>query len=179
MSTFIILLRGVMPTGKNKVPMARLREVMEAAGYGRVRTWIQSGNLLIDTQETAAQAAARVRALIRQEIGPDLAVIARSPQEIRQVLANNPFQGEGDDPARVFYAFFESPPKAEALAALRARDFGGNRLVMTEDAAYMYIPADYTKASLNAAVLEKAAGVAVTMRNGNTLRKLAEMGEQQ
>ncbi|NLD34588.1 MAG: DUF1697 domain-containing protein [Clostridiales bacterium] len=49
MHTLILLLRGVMPTGKNKVPMARLREVMEAAGYGRVRTWIQSGNLLIDT----------------------------------------------------------------------------------------------------------------------------------
>jgi len=119
-----------------------------------------------------------VRALIRQEIGPDLAVIARSPQEIRQVLADNPFQDASDDPARVFYAFFESPPKAEALTALRARDFGGNRLVVAAHAAFMYIPADYTKASLNAAVLEKAAGVAVTMRNGNTLRKLAEMGEQ-
>lgn len=179
MSTFIILLRGVMPTGKNKVPMARLREVMEAAGYGRVRTWIQSGNLLIDTQETAAQAAARVRSLIRQEIGPDLAVIARSAQEIRQVLADNPFQDASDDPARVFYAFFENPPGKEALDTQRARDFGDNRLVVTAHAAYMYIPADYTKASLNAAVVEKAAAVAVTMRNGNTLRKLVEMGEQQ
>lgn len=174
MRTFIILLRGVMPTGKNRVPMARLREVMAAAGYGRVRTWIASGNLLVDTRESAPETAARVRALINQEIGPDLAVIARSAEEVNRVLADNPFEAPGHDPARVFYAFFETQPSEDKLAALKERDFGDNKLVLT-DSAFMYIPGDYTKAKLNAAVLEKATDVAITMRNGNTLTKLVEM----
>lgn len=178
MRTFIILLRGVMPTGKNRVPMARLREVMAAAGYGRVRTWIASGNLLVDTRESAPETAARVRALINQEIGPDLAVVARSPEEVARVLADNPFEGAGHDPARVFYAFFETRPGDDKLAALKQRDFGDNKLVITDFAAYMYIPGDYTKAKLNAAVLEKATGVAITMRNGNTLNKLVEMANE-
>ncbi len=42
----------------------------------------------------------------------------------------------------------------------------------------MYIPGDYTKAKLNAAVLEKATDVAITMRNGNTLNKLVEMANE-
>lgn len=176
MYTHIILLRGVIPTGKNRVPMAQLREVMAAAGYGRVRTWIASGNLLVDTRESAPETAARVRALINQEIGPDLAVIARSAEEVTRVLADNPFEeGAGHDPARVFYAFLESRPSDDKLAALKQRDFGDNKLVITDSAAYMYIPGDYTKAKLNAAVLEKATGVAITMRNGNTLNKLVEM----
>ncbi len=178
MRTFIILLRGVMPTGKNRVPMARLREVMAAAGYGRVRTWIASGNLLVDTRESAPETAARVRALINQEIGPDLAVVARSPEEVARVLADNPFEGAGHDPARVFYAFFETRPGDDKLAALKQRDFGDNKLVITDFAAYMYIPGDYTKAKLNAAVLENATGVAITMRNGNTLNKLVEMANE-
>ena len=178
MYTHIILLRGVIPTGKNRVPMAQLREVMAAAGYGRVRTWIASGNLLVDTRESAPETAARVRALIKQEIGPDLAVVARSPEEVARVLADNPFEGAGHDPARVFYAFFETRPGDDKLAALKQRDFGDNKLIITDFAAYMYIPGDYTKAKLNAAVLEKATGVAITMRNGNTLNKLVEMANE-
>lgn len=178
MHCHIVLLRGVMPTGNNRVPMAQLREVAAQAGYGHVRTWIQSGNLLVHTRETAAQTAGRFRALIKEHIGPDLAVIVRTPQEVSRVLAEDPFQGPPHDPARVFYAFFETQPSREALAALRSRDFGDNTLHITNDAAYMYIPGNYTKAGLNAAVLEKAAGVGVTMRNGNTLRKLEEMGGQ-
>ena len=45
MTTYVLLLRGVMPSGKNRLPMSRLREVLGEAGYSRVRTYIQSGNV--------------------------------------------------------------------------------------------------------------------------------------
>ena len=99
--TYIILLRGVMPTGKNRLPMAQLREVVSAAGYGRVRTWIQSGNLLLDSEQGRQETASCIRALIREQIGPDLAVVIRTPEEIQKVLDGNPF-GEGFLPERVF-----------------------------------------------------------------------------
>ena len=44
MNTFIVLLRGVTPNGKNKVPMVRLREVLNGAGFINVRMYITSGN---------------------------------------------------------------------------------------------------------------------------------------
>ena len=50
MSTYIVLLRGVMPMGKNKVPMAELRTALEAAGLREVRTYIQSGNVIVSTR---------------------------------------------------------------------------------------------------------------------------------
>ena len=65
MTTFVILLRGVTPSGKNKVPMARLREVLEDAGFTHVRTYIQSGNVLIDTSLTAQEVEERVRDIIK------------------------------------------------------------------------------------------------------------------
>jgi uncharacterized protein (DUF1697 family) len=49
LKTYVVLLRGVMPTGKNKVPMAQLRDVLSKAGFFNVRTYIQSGNVLVDT----------------------------------------------------------------------------------------------------------------------------------
>ena len=175
MNRYIVLLRGVMPTGKNRVPMAQLRAVMGQAGYGNVRTWIQSGNLLVDTEQPPGETAARVRTMIRERIGPDLTVIARTAAEVQSVLAGNPFQSSAHDPKRVFYAFFETPPGPETVDSLTARNWGDNALVVTPDAAYMYIPGDYTKAKLNAAALEKLSGVACTMRNANTLTKLVGM----
>ncbi|NLE19780.1 MAG: DUF1697 domain-containing protein, partial [Clostridiales bacterium] len=49
MNRWILLLRGVSPTGKNRVPMAAFREALAKAGFQNARTWIQSGNALVDT----------------------------------------------------------------------------------------------------------------------------------
>ena len=49
MKRYVVLLRAVMPSGRNKVPMAQLREVLSEAGFENVRTYIQSGNALVDT----------------------------------------------------------------------------------------------------------------------------------
>lgn len=55
---FIVLLRGVMPKGKNKVLMAELRKVLTDYGYQDVKTYIQSGNVILNTEETAEEVAA-------------------------------------------------------------------------------------------------------------------------
>ena len=120
--THIILLRGVMPTGKNKVPMAQLREITLEAGYGRVQTWIQSGNLLLESEKDREETAEHIRRLIRERIGPDLAVIIRSPEEIMRALRECPFQ-TGFLPERVFYAFPQSPLTGEATLNLQALVF--------------------------------------------------------
>ena len=45
---WVALLRAVNLGARNKVPMARLRALLEAAGYEDVRTYIASGNLILD-----------------------------------------------------------------------------------------------------------------------------------
>ncbi|MBF0170876.1 MAG: DUF1697 domain-containing protein [Nitrospinae bacterium] len=174
---YIILLRGVMPTGKNKVPMARLREVLTSAGFANVRTYIQTGNVLLSSPTNGEALAARMAALIKERIGPDLAVVVRKPAEIERVLKGNPF-GAGHDIARVFYVLFAAPPPKEKVAALVAADYGAEKLVVTGDAAYLYIPGQYGKGKLSAAILERKLGVSATMRNDNTMRKLVELSTE-
>ena len=52
--TLIAFLRGVMPSGKNAVKMADVRRVLEDGVLHNVRTWIQSGNIALDTALSAA-----------------------------------------------------------------------------------------------------------------------------
>lgn len=174
--TYIILLRGVMPTGRNKVPMAQLRDVLVDAGFGNVRTYIQSGNALVDTQLSALETESCVHDLIKEHIGADLAVVARTSAELQQVLFDNPFQ-EGYDLSRVFFVLFARSPAADKVKELLAQDFGEEKLAIVGDAAYLYIPGTYARGKLGNNFLEKKLNISATMRNYNTLRKLVEMGK--
>ncbi|MHC2993124.1 hypothetical protein OB13_16635 [Pontibacter sp. HJ8] len=179
MKTYIILLRGVMPTGKNKVPMAQLRQVLSDNGFPGVRTWIQSGNVVLRSDLSARELEARVHQLIKDHIGPELAVVVRTSDELQQVLDQNPFQKEGHDLARVFFVSFQESPPEEKVKALLAQDFGPEKLIITPAAAYMYIPGTYGKEKLSNNFLERKLGVAATMRNFNTMTKMIALGMEE
>lgn len=176
MTTYIILLRGVMPTGKNKVPMAQLREVLADAGFGNVRTYIQSGNALVDTGLSAKDVEKQVHELIKKHIGPSLAVAVRTGAQLQKVLDANLFK-KGHDISRIFFVSFVKPPPLEKVKELLEQDFSLEKLAIVKDAAYMYIPGAYGRGRLSNNFLEKELGVPETTRNFNTLSKLIEMSK--
>ena len=176
MKTYIVLLRGVMPSGKNRVPMAQLRDVLANAGFVNARTYIQSGNALVDTDMSAKEVETCVHDLIKEHIGADLSVVARTGAQLRKVLAENPFQ-QGHDISRVFFVLFAEPPSAQKVKELLAHDYSPEELAITKNAAYMFIPGTYGRNTLSGGFLEKKLGVPATMRNFNTLTKLIEMSK--
>ena len=173
MERWIILLRGVSPTGKNKVPMAGLREAMARAGFINVRTWIQSGNVLADTALDRAGTEAAVIQVLRDDIKADLAVIVKTAEEIRETLDGSPFMGLPGE--RVFYGFFNRKPARDKAAALLAMDFGEDLLRISQNAVYLFIPGSAARTRLNNAWLQRRLGVALTFRNANTLNRLVAM----
>lgn len=173
LATCIILMRGVMPSGKNKVPMARLRETLEKSGFINARTYIQSGNALVDTSLALNEVEERVRTLIKTHIGPDLAIVARTPSQIEKLLKGNPFT-EQETP-RVFYTLFAAPPAKKAVADVLSLDLSPNKVAFTSDGAYLHIPGSAARSKLGNNFLEKVLGVRATTRNGNTLRALVEL----
>ncbi len=176
MKTYIILLRGVMPTGKNRVPMAQLRDVLAQDGFGNARTYIQSGNALVDTDLPAREVEKRVHDLIKQHIGADLVVVARTRTQLQKAMDENPFT-KGYDISRVFFVSFAEAPPAQKVKDVLVQDYSAEKLVITKTAAYMYIPGTYGSGKLSNNFLEKKLGVSATTRNFNTLTKLIEMSK--
>lgn len=176
MKTFIVLLRGVMPKGENKVPMAQLREVLSAAGFANVRTYIQSGNVLVDTELSASDVEKEIHVLIKSHIGANLPIVARTRTQMKKVLDENPFQ-KGYDISRVFFALFAESPSSQKTKELLENDFSPEELVITKDTAYMYIPGTYGRMKLSNNFLENKLKVSATTRNFNTLSKLIEMSQ--
>lgn len=170
----ILLLRGVMPSGKNKLSMAELKRALETAGFKNPRTYIQSGNILLDSDAPAPVLLQQVHDLIRDRLGPDLAVIVRTGRELDDSIRENPFQDKYDI-SRVFFILFATNPPQEKVRQLLARDYAPEQLAFGPGTAYLYIPGPYGKGTLSNAFLEKQLGVVSTMRNYNTMSRLLEM----
>lgn len=176
MNTWILLLRGVTSTGKNKVPMAALREALAQAGFFRVRTWIQSGNVLVHTELSREETRERTERVLREDLGAALVVIVKTAEEIRAVIGGNPYVNLDD--ARVFYGLFNTALDKSKVSPLEAVDFGEDLLHITDQAVYTYIPGSAARTKLNNAFLQRKLGIDLTFRNQNTLKKLIDMAQE-
>ena len=95
MASHVALLRGINVGGRNKVPMADLREVVTSLGHTGVTTYIQSGNVLFSTADTdTAKLAAALESAIGERFGIWSSVVVLSRDELAQVLATNPYPDE-------------------------------------------------------------------------------------
>lgn len=174
MTKYIVLLRGVTPTGKNRVPMALLRQFLAENGFENVQTWIQSGNVILDSELSAKEVAAKVKTIIKENIGADLKIIVKTPAEIKTVLAENPF-GEGYDISRVFFTLFNDIPGENLVNGLKNLSFGNDKFIFTPHAIYLFIPGSAAETKLNNNFLERKLKIDATTRNFNTLSKMIEL----
>ena len=176
-SIYIVFLRGVMPSGKNRVPMAELRRILIEDGFENVRTWIQSGNVVLKTELSPDKLAIRIHELIKTKIGAELGIIIKSREELVSVLDENPFR-EGYDISRVFFSLHNDFPDDELMQKLVSIDFSPEKLILTPQTAYMFIPGTYGRGKLSNNFLEKKLKITATMRNFNTISKMIELSEE-
>lgn len=174
---YIALLRGVTPTGKNRIPsMAALSGFLTEAGFRRVRTYIQSGNIILETGLSPREAAEAIHRVILNNIGADLSVIMKTAGQLASAAEENPFT-VGFDPDRVHLVFTNDEPDAEALRALTETEYEEERLAVGSKCIYMYLPRGARKKKLSTNYLERRLGITATMRKLGVVRRLGKLGE--
>ena len=105
MAKKIILLRGVTPTGKNRIPkMSDLVEILEAVGFLSVKTYIQSGNIILNTDLSDEAIKRLVHDTILKQIGADLSIIIKEPEQLARAVKENLF-GDNYDVSRIHLVF--------------------------------------------------------------------------
>jgi uncharacterized protein (DUF1697 family) len=164
-ATWVALLRAVNVGGRNPVPMAELRRVLEDAGYADVRTVIQSGNVVFAHPKPSA---AEIEALIDAAFGVRPTVVLRSARQLRALAESHPF---GADTSHTHVAFLARKPRAAALHALDGLD----RYELVGSDLALHFPDGYAAAQLTGAVVEKRLGIEATVRNWRTVQRLADL----
>lgn len=120
MASHVALLRGINVGGRNKVPMADLREVVASLGHTGVSTYIQSGNVLFSTARSDTTALAEeLEQAITADLGVSPRVIVMSREDLSQVLRDNPYADE-PNPRAVHAIFLNATPGPDVAAAVTA-----------------------------------------------------------
>src|SRR5215813_9871104 len=136
MKSYVALLRGINVGAHNRVPMADLRSLMTGLGYSGVRTHLQSGNVIFqapDAPNTEVEQAIADR--LEADLGLPVAVLVRTGDEFRDIVAGNPVVG--DDPARLMVLFL-SEPLAEKLADIDPARYAPEVFALRPAEIYLY-----------------------------------------
>lgn len=174
MNIFIVLLRAVNVSGSNIIKMADLRSGLGAAGFEDVRTYIQSGNIVLRSSAKKQAVKEKVRALIADQFGLDIEVFVLELEELEAALQHAPFSDEYA-PARVFITLLSAVPDAGLLDQLYSVDHGAETFCVKDKVLYFYPPEGMAKSKMNNNYFEKKLKVRATGRNLNTVRKMIEL----
>ena len=175
MPTYIAMLRGVN-VGGNMLKMERLREVCTGLGFANARTYVQSGNVVFETDDSASQCAASLEKKLARETRLPVTVIIRSAAEIRKVIAGNPFVSQrGIDHARLHVTFLAAAVTKDGLKRLSEVQCGADQYRHAGRDVYLHCPNGYAGTKLSNNALERVLAVRATTRNWNTVNKLHEM----
>ena len=172
--TYVCLLRGINVSGRKVIRMADLRKLFESIGFGRVETYLQSGNVVFESESAGASSLAdRVKDEIERWFGFDVPVIVRERRRFLRVREHNPLIGlEGIDEAKLHVTFLSRLPAATNLERLQSFDAAPERFAVRGDCVYLYCPNGYGRTTLSNNFLERKLGMVATTRNWKTVNAL-------
>lgn len=176
-ATHIALLRAINVGGTKKIAMAELRDFMAALGFQDVRSLLQTGNLVFQSDGRTGADLERVletEAKKRLELETDFFV--RCSKEWDAVIAHNPFLDEAEsDPSHLVVMFLKDAPGATAVSALQAAIEGPEIVKADGKQIYVVYPAGIGRSRLTNKLIEDKLGTRATGRNWNTVLKIAAL----
>lgn len=180
---YIALLRGINVGGKNRIKMAELRSVLETAGFQNVRTYIQSGNILFESEDVESELIARMEQVIEHKFSLVIHVIMRSKVELEMITQNCPFTEAEIARAKesaigecLYVTLLSAAPDPEKVQLLTEADFGTDRYQIAGRNVYLLFHHSIRNSKL-ALRVEKLSPYCTT-RNWKTIDKLLALSSQ-
>ena len=150
--------------------MKDLTRLCSGLGLEKVRTYIQSGNVIFESRLSEDAVRARMEEALAAKMGKQIAVMVRTSAEMRGVLNRNPFPDK--EPAKVVVAFLHAAPAKDQIKKIAAP--GGEQVQAGKREIYIYYPNGMGRSKLKLPLN----GAAATLRNMNTISKLAALAEE-
>lgn len=170
---YIAFLRAVN-VGGHTVKMADLKRIFEAMGLADVGTFIASGNALFRTAiGNEAALEQQIGDRLQQALGYEVVTFLRTPAELRNILDNRPFGLDDTEGAPLHVGFLKEAPPRSAVHAVSGLRTDVDSLEVHGRELYWLAEAGLGRSRVSGKLLEKALGGPTTLRNMNTVRRLA------
>ena len=179
MERYVALLRGVNISGRNKVPMAELKQCMVSAGFSDVKTYLNSGNVIFTSEEDDRMAlTTQIEELIQNQFGFAVPVFVIAQEVLADLLRRAP-DWWGDANKEIYdNLIFMLPPVtfAQVFEEIGAPKEGLEQIQPNEAAIFWsFSRKDYQKTNWWSKTASAKIGQSLTIRTANTVKKLVQM----
>jgi len=176
MKTYIALLRGINVGGHKKILMAELRAILEKASFKNVQTYIQSGNIILQsTISDRIKIESIIKKAIHDTYGFEVPTIVKSHSEVKSILDNCPFSNEKKKDSH-FMLLYHQPDK-DLVEQTNTIRYPNEEFVIADDCVYFYCSTGYARTKFGNNFIERKLKVANTGRNYRTMVKILEMSD--
>lgn len=179
MTKHLALLRGINVSGHNMIKMEALKAALEAIGFTNVVTYIQSGNVFVETEEESSFGVGfKIKQEIFKTFGHEVPVIVIGKNDLELCFKNNPFLKQKDsDTKKLYVAFISKELLSSAINELKISQFKPDEAAIDGNRIFIKYDIGAGKTRLDQKYIEKKLNVTATIRNWNTVTKLLEMYE--
>lgn len=176
----IALLKGINLGPKNKISMKVLSSILINNGFNQVSTYINTGNVFLETKKDILQLGSELEQLILTNLNLNIPVVVRTLQELDKLIQSCPYSDEeinkisGNYDYECFYvAFLSSEPTLSQIEKFNTYKNELEDYVLINNDLYLLLKCSVrdSKLARNLTKLDKNA----TVRNWNTLLKLHEI----
>ncbi|MEY8850123.1 DUF1697 domain-containing protein [Psychroserpens sp. XS_ASV72] len=177
MNTYIALLRGINVGGHKKVPMAELRKLLTNSGFENVSTYIQSGNVILNSSLSDIKMIEdKIQKSILEHFGFEVTVLVRTRNHFLNNFNNCPFKQEQKENS--YFVLLSDVPKSENLEKVKDISYENETYQIIEDCLYFYSSVGYGNSKFNMNTFEKKLNMSATTRNYKTMVKLLSLSKE-
>lgn len=176
MTTHLALLRGINVSGHNMMKMDALKMMLENIGFQNIRTYLQSGNVFIDSEEDASKVGFMIKQEIFKVFGHEVPTIVITKEDLELCFKNSPFLKEKDiDTKKLYVAFVSTQLKKENINDLKISQFKPDEASIDGNRIFIKYAVGAGKTRFDQKYIEKKLNVTATIRNWNTVTNLLAM----
>lgn len=178
MAKKIAILRGINVGGKRKILMQDLKDLFGNLGYKNMETYIQSGNVIFDTDDllTDNEISETIEKAISEKYGFTVPVILRSVDELAKAIELNPFYSENqNDVTQLHLTFLKDVPTDINRLKAESHNFEPDKFVIEGKDVFIYCTNKYHQTKLSNDFFENKLKTSATTRNWKTVLKLFEL----
>jgi uncharacterized protein (DUF1697 family) len=173
---YVALLRGINLLNSRRIKMPALEAIFTASGAKNVRSYIQSGNIVFTAPASALKKiAVNVDREMNASHGFGCHLTTRTQPELEAIIAANPFADRLCDGKTLHVVFLADMPTPEQVATLDPNRSPGDEFRVIGREVFLYLPNGMARTKLSNQWLDSRLKTTSTVRNWNTVRKLAEM----
>ena len=178
MARHVVLLRGINIGPRNRIAMGELREALDEAGFKDVKTYLQSGNVVLGSTAKPESVGRKVERLIKERFGFEIAVVVRSRAELARIVKRNPHAKVAKDPKRYQVTFLSAKLSAKVVRELEDAAAESEQVVVSGREVYAWHPKTIARSRLWTKLAGKGLGVTATSRNWATVEALLALADE-